>query len=135
MPLWRIFAHPSTFSFDQKKGIADAVTKLYTSEPINLPAFYVNVLFIPLKEDECVPPPLLSSSLETVLRESKQLTDNANRVFIGGQPRKNFVRIVIEQIARQMPDPSTEEGRGARMGWMDMINEVLLSLYSKERAS
>jgi hypothetical protein len=57
MPLWRIFSHPDTFSYEQKKGIADAVTKLYTSEPVNLPAFYVNVLFIPLKEDECVPSP------------------------------------------------------------------------------
>lgn len=95
MPLWRIFSHPTTFTLPQRAGLAKAITHLYVSR--GLPAFYVNVLFIDLDE---------------------------RAVWIGGEPRKNFVRIVIEQIARTMPDPDTEAGRKQRTGWMDMINEV-----------
>jgi phenylpyruvate tautomerase PptA (4-oxalocrotonate tautomerase family) len=69
MPLWRIFAHPETFSHDQRKGLAEAVTKLYKA----LPAFYVNVIFIDVKEEQ---------------------------VWVGGQAKSNFVRIVVEHIAR-----------------------------------
>jgi len=54
MPLWRIYCNPATFTKEQKQGIANAITKLYTDPPVGLPAFYVNVLFIPLKEDEYV---------------------------------------------------------------------------------
>lgn len=46
------------------------------------------------------------------------------RVFIGGKAKSNFVRITIEQIARTMADPDTEEGKAQRTGWMDMINAV-----------
>jgi len=101
MPLWRIFYNPSTLSADQRQSLAKAVTKLYTEPPVGLPAFYVNVLFIPLQE---------------------------NDYFIGGEPRANFVRIVIEQIARTMPEPDTEAGRQARAGWNDKIAEVSLAL-------
>jgi len=90
MPLWRIFAHRSVFSPTQKRELAQAITKVYVEE-VGLPAFYVNVLFIPLEEDE---------------------------VWIGGEPRKNFVRVVVEQIARQMPTPEIREG------WMNRVNEV-----------
>jgi hypothetical protein len=93
MPLWRIFSHPDTFSYEQRKGIAAAVTKLYGI----LPAFYVNVIFIDVDE---------------------------TAVWIGGEPKSNFVRIVIEQIARTMPSPETEEGRRMRPMWMDRINDV-----------
>jgi phenylpyruvate tautomerase PptA (4-oxalocrotonate tautomerase family) len=101
MPVWRIFYNPSALSADQRQSLAKDVTKLYTEPPLGLPAFYVNVLFIPLKENE---------------------------FFIGGEPRSNFVRIVIEQIARTMLGPETEEGRQARSGWNDKIVEVGLSL-------
>lgn len=90
MPLWRIFTHPTVFTPAQKRSLAQAITKVYVEE-VGLPAFYVNVLFIPLQEDE---------------------------LWIAGEPRKNFVRIVVEQIARTMP---TEE---VRRGWMDRVNEV-----------
>lgn len=98
MPLWRIFAHPDTFSYDQRKDLAAAITKLYAV----LPAFYVNVLFIDVKEEQ---------------------------VWVGGQPKANFVRIVIEQIARQLPTPDAVEGRKARDGWMDKINAVRWSSW------
>lgn len=93
MPLWRIYAHPDTFTFDQKKRIAASITKHYDV----LPAFYVNVIFVDSGEDN---------------------------IWIGGEPRKNFVRIVVEQIARSMPSPDTSDGRAWRTRWMDKINEV-----------
>lgn len=100
MPLWRVYAHPATFTKEQKAGLAAAITKLYVDPPVSLPAFYVNVLFIPLQEDE---------------------------IWIGGETRKNFVRITVEQIARTMPSPDTEQGRAYRTGWMDTINDVRCS--------
>jgi hypothetical protein len=93
MPLWRIYAHPDTFTLDQKRGIAAAITKHYDV----LPAFYVDVIFVDCKE---------------------------GNVWVGPESKTNFVRIVVEQIARAMPSPDTAEGRAWRTGWMDKINEV-----------
>lgn len=47
MPLWRIYANPNTFTVEQRKGIAKAITKLYDF----LPAFYVNVIFVDVGSD------------------------------------------------------------------------------------
>jgi len=99
MPLWRIFAHPQTFSPSQRAALATKVTELYVSR--GLPAFYVNVIFLDVGD---------------------------NQVFVGGEPNKNFVRVVVEQIARTMASPQTEEGRQRRTAWMDMINEVGLRM-------
>lgn len=78
MPLWRIFSNPSTFSPATKSLLSKAITALYT-DPAGaaLPAFYVNVLFIPLADSD---------------------------FYIGGESRSNFVRIVVEQIALRMPN-------------------------------
>jgi hypothetical protein len=95
MPLWRIFSHPNTFSYDQRLGLAKAITDLYVRS--NLPAFYVNVIFIDVGDGQ---------------------------VFIGGEHKTNFVRIAIEQIARTMPDPNNEKGKAYRKAWMDKINEA-----------
>ena len=69
-----------------------------------LQAFYVNVIFI---------------------------NSGENDIWIGGKPKTNFVRIVIEQIARTLPDDATEGGKMRRKGWMDRINEVcpILTLF------
>lgn len=75
MPLWRIFSAPSTFSAAQKAALAKSITSLYTSA--GLPAFYVNVIFIPVPSDS---------------------------FYIGGQPQSNMVRITIEHIAIHWPD-------------------------------
>jgi hypothetical protein len=42
-------------------------------------------------------------------------------VFIGGLQKKNFVRIVIEQIARVMPPERYPV-------WMDMVSTVCISI-------
>ncbi|KAF8488415.1 putative oxalocrotonate tautomerase [Gautieria morchelliformis] len=73
MPLHCIYATPGTFSVEDKVAIAERITTYYTSPPVNLPAFYVNVFFIDVPEDS---------------------------FYIGGKPRKNFVRIVSQQLAR-----------------------------------
>lgn len=96
MPLWRIYAHPDIFTPAQRAALAKDITDLYVNK-INLPAFYVNVLFIPLEQDN---------------------------YYVGGEPRKNFVRITAEHIARTMPSPDTQTGRDHRNGWMDMVNQV-----------
>jgi hypothetical protein len=96
MPLWRVFSHPSTFTLDQKRGLAKAITKHYTDAPLNFPAFYVNVLFVSLQEDE---------------------------LWIGGEPCKNFVRIVVEQIAKHLPAPG-QPGSQRRVAMMEEIDEV-----------
>jgi hypothetical protein len=71
MPLWRIYHEASVFTDAQKSALASAITKLYTD--IKMPAFYVNVVFIPLP---------------------------ASSIYVGGSPTKKFVRFTIEQIAR-----------------------------------
>src|SRR4051812_5972733 len=101
MPLWRIFASPSTFSPAQREGIAKTITTLYRS----LPAFYVDVIFIDIAE---------------------------NGMWVGGVESKNFVRIAVEQIARQMPDANTEEGQLMRTRWMDIITKVCRSVLRSE---
>jgi phenylpyruvate tautomerase PptA (4-oxalocrotonate tautomerase family) len=98
MPLWKIYAHPDTFTPAQRAAIAQDITALYVNQ-VNLPAFYVNVFFIPLEQDS---------------------------MFIGGEPRKNFVRITADHIARTMPSPDTQAGRDHRNGWMDAVNQVCL---------
>ncbi|KIX99742.1 uncharacterized protein Z520_04378 [Fonsecaea multimorphosa CBS 102226] len=104
MPLWRIFSHPSIFTASQREGISKAITDLYVSR--GLPPFYVVVIFIDVDE---------------------------KGFFVGGESKNNFVRIVVEQIARAMVSPETEEGRKTRKAWMDRING-LLKPYIIDRA-
>ncbi|KIW24092.1 uncharacterized protein PV07_09826 [Cladophialophora immunda] len=96
MPLWRIFSHPSIFTSAQREGISKAITDLYVSR--GLPPFYVVVIFVDVDE---------------------------KGIFVGGESKNNFVRIVVEQIARVMMGPETEEGKARRKAWMDRINDVL----------
>jgi hypothetical protein len=95
MPLWRIYANPSTFAPEQRAGISEAITQQYVSR--GLPAFYVVVIF---------------------------LDAGAGTTYVGGNEKRNFVRIVVEQIARTMPSDSDEEGKKYRRRWMDIINKV-----------
>jgi len=100
MPLWRIFSHPSIFTSSQKQSLSKAITDLYVSR--GLPPFYVVVVFIDADE---------------------------KGFFVGGESKNNFVRIVVEQIARAMVSPETEEGRKMRKAWMDRINGVCINTH------
>jgi phenylpyruvate tautomerase PptA (4-oxalocrotonate tautomerase family) len=75
MPLHRIYHHSSAFSSTDKQTLSERITKLYTD--VGLPAFYVVVLFIPIEQES---------------------------FFVGGKPTDNFVRVVIQHLARQIPD-------------------------------
>jgi phenylpyruvate tautomerase PptA (4-oxalocrotonate tautomerase family) len=107
MPLWRIYSHSDTFTDEQKAGLSQAITKLYT-DGAGLPAFYVVVAFVPVIN---------------------------NTFFIGGQAKQNFVRITIEHIARTLPDPDTEEGAKVRRRVMDRWHAVSSTLSHLQLAS
>jgi phenylpyruvate tautomerase PptA (4-oxalocrotonate tautomerase family) len=73
MPLWKFYHPVGAFTADDKKALAERITKLYTAS--KLPAFYVGVVFQEVAEDS---------------------------FFIGGEPTSKFVRIWIDHIARTM---------------------------------
>ncbi|KAF2471674.1 uncharacterized protein BDR25DRAFT_193697, partial [Lindgomyces ingoldianus] len=93
MPLWIIYHPPTTFTTPStKSALSQAITKIYTAA--NLPAFYVNVLFIPIEP---------------------------NSYYIGGVSRpsasaKPWIRITIQNIARTLPN---EEVRDKFLGRID----------------
>jgi phenylpyruvate tautomerase PptA (4-oxalocrotonate tautomerase family) len=95
MPLWRIYCNPETFSPEERTSLAQTITSLYTN--LGLPAFYVNVLFIDVLEQN---------------------------FLIGGQRTKNTIRFSVEHVARAMPSADSEEGRLRISRWMDRISNV-----------
>lgn len=90
MPLWEIYHSPNAFTSAQKSALVASITKLYTD--IGLPAFYVGVVFLPL---------------------------TAENFYISAKPVTNFVRISIEHIARQLPNPES------RTWWVETTNKAL----------
>jgi len=80
MPLHRIFHPPSLFSSEDKQQISERITAIYTKA--GLPAFYVVVLFIPIESES---------------------------FYVGGVPRNNFVRIIAQHLARQLPNDELKQ--------------------------
>jgi phenylpyruvate tautomerase PptA (4-oxalocrotonate tautomerase family) len=74
-----VYCCQGTYSIDDKHAFAKAITDIYASA--DLPRFYVCVVF------HEVPPDCL---------------------FIGGAARNNYVRIVIDHVARTTPPPERE---------------------------
>lgn len=77
MPYWKIYAPEGTYSTEDKRAMSKAITDIYV-EFAELPRFYVVVLFEPRPADT---------------------------IWVGGEPANNFVRIVIDHIARQVDTP------------------------------
>jgi len=75
MPLWHIYTPVGAYTAEDKKAFAAALTSVYVDYS-GLPKFYVNVLFHEVAEEN---------------------------FLIGAEPRSNFVRLVAEHIARQLP--------------------------------
>jgi 4-oxalocrotonate tautomerase family enzyme len=75
MPFWKIYTPENTFTADQKKSIAKDLTEGY-SAAAGMPRFFVVVVF------------------QEVLAES---------FYVGGESVDNFVRIVVDHIARVTP--------------------------------
>ncbi|OQV13679.1 hypothetical protein BV898_12073 [Hypsibius exemplaris] len=82
MPLHRIFHHPSAFTQAEKQSLTERITEIYTGGA-GLPPFYVVVLFISV---------------------------NTEDFFVGGKTTDKFVRIVVQHLARQIPN---KEGKKA----------------------
>jgi phenylpyruvate tautomerase PptA (4-oxalocrotonate tautomerase family) len=86
MPLWHIYTPVDAYSTEDKGALSAALMSLYVDA--GLPKFYVNVLFHEVAEEN---------------------------YFIGGQPRNNFVRLVGEHIARQLPTTELRRKALARL--------------------
>ncbi|KAG2187542.1 hypothetical protein INT44_005231 [Umbelopsis vinacea] len=87
MPLHRFYYAQGLFSAQDKQEITDRITKNYTD--LNLPAFYVIVVFIEVPEDS---------------------------IFIGGKPATNFVRVVSQHLSRTM---DSYEGKQAILDFLE----------------
>jgi phenylpyruvate tautomerase PptA (4-oxalocrotonate tautomerase family) len=81
MPMWIVHAPEGVYSAEDKKDISEAITSIYV-EFVDLPKFYVVVRF-----DEYP----------------------ADSMWLGGEPANDFVRFVVDHIARQMDDPAFRE--------------------------
>ncbi|TWB10087.1 phenylpyruvate tautomerase PptA (4-oxalocrotonate tautomerase family) [Nitrospirillum amazonense] len=78
MPMWQIYHPENAFTDADKQELAQKITGIYESF---LPRFYVNVFF------------------HTVPKMN---------LYIGGEPAGDFVRVVIEHIARSITDPEQQ---------------------------
>ncbi|KAF2872329.1 putative oxalocrotonate tautomerase, partial [Massariosphaeria phaeospora] len=105
MPLWTIYHPPSTFASPRtRKSLAQSITAIYTAA--HLPAFYVNVLFIPVAAS--------SIYIGGVARPSQERSSNSS-ANIGPDPTVPFIRITIQNIARKIPDVSRRDRFLARV--------------------
>lgn len=95
MPLWRIFSHPSTFSAAQKQAFVESITSFYTRG--GLPAFYVDVIFIPVEPDS---------------------------FYVSGRQAANMVRIAVEHLAVHQPKLE-DDTQGRRVKLVAEIDKVL----------
>ncbi|KAF1991101.1 hypothetical protein K402DRAFT_400580 [Aulographum hederae CBS 113979] len=123
MPLWRIYHPEGTFTTPaHKKGLADGITKLY--ETIGLPAFYVVVLFIPLKTTDMFvggsnrpPPPLTDASGHHIGLPVPSFW--ADPKAAAEEPQAPFIRIFASNIARKMKDD------GMKGMFRERVNQLL----------
>jgi phenylpyruvate tautomerase PptA (4-oxalocrotonate tautomerase family) len=81
MPLWNVYCTEGTYSSEQKRAFAEAITDIYAPEDgglpeMAMPRFYVVVAFHDLPKDS---------------------------LLVGGVPRNDFVRFSIDHIAYAMP--------------------------------
>jgi 4-oxalocrotonate tautomerase family enzyme len=95
MPYWKIQTPVGAYTAAEKKELCNGITDMYV-DAVGLPRFYVVVAF------EEVP------------------SDN---FYVGGEPVGNFVRVIIDHIARQL---DTEQLRQACMDWIEMVLEPLV---------
>jgi phenylpyruvate tautomerase PptA (4-oxalocrotonate tautomerase family) len=78
MPLWNVYCPEGTYSVEDKRAFAAAITDIYAGV---MPRFYVGVVFNEVPRDS---------------------------LFIGGIPRDDFVRISIDHIAVSLPAEQRE---------------------------
>ncbi|KAA8894175.1 putative oxalocrotonate tautomerase [Sphaerosporella brunnea] len=93
MPLHLIYHPPGLYSASEKQALVDDITGIYTAA--SLPAFWVVVIFRPVA---------------------------ASDFFVGGRgPQSNFVRIVVQHIARNYKPDEVAKMRGFMQKYNDVI--------------
>jgi phenylpyruvate tautomerase PptA (4-oxalocrotonate tautomerase family) len=101
MPIWQLFVPEGAYSASEKREMSNDITAIY-SEGAGLPRFYVNVVFHELAEEN---------------------------FLIAGEPRSDFVRVVIDHIARRFEDLPNHmelpEGADLPALWRDIVATVL----------
>ena len=96
MPMWHVHCPRDVYNPRDKRDFAGRVTDLYVDRA-GLPRFYVVVRFHEYDPDS---------------------------LFVGGEPRSDFVRIWMDHIARETTDPDR------RRAWMSTVNRQLAPLLS-----
>lgn len=89
MPVWQIYHPENTYTDEDKHAIAQRVTDMYGRV---LPRFYVNVFFHALPKAS---------------------------FYIGGEPTDDFVRVIVDHIARTLDKPE------AQKRFMNACNQLL----------
>jgi phenylpyruvate tautomerase PptA (4-oxalocrotonate tautomerase family) len=95
MPLWNVYCHEGMYTAEDKQAFAARITELYSE--FGVPRFLVGVIFQELPRDS---------------------------FFIAGEPTDDFVRIWIDQIARNVPE-------AARGWWMKRVSQVVAPFVSE----
>ena len=98
MPMWQIFAPEGAYDTADRKALSEAITDVY-ADLAGLPRFYVVVVF-----------------------EERP----AGSIWVGGEPADNFVRVVVDHIARQLDTPELRDLA------MEMF-EATLEPFAKDR--
>jgi phenylpyruvate tautomerase PptA (4-oxalocrotonate tautomerase family) len=73
VPLWKVYPPVGAYTKEDKHAFSKRITDIYSQVP--LPKFYVDVVFQEIPEDS---------------------------FYVGGEPARNFVRIHMDHIARQL---------------------------------
>lgn len=73
MPLWKVYHPAGAYTAEDKKGLAESITSMYTSIPI--PGFYVVFIYEEVPE---------------------------GNLFVSGKPHNKFVRFKIDHMARTL---------------------------------
>jgi phenylpyruvate tautomerase PptA (4-oxalocrotonate tautomerase family) len=87
VPLWTIYHSPGLLTADERDELAKTVEDFYADE-VGLPRFYVMTLFHEVPADG---------------------------FYVGGEPSARAVRVVIEHIARRIPDSATRRRAAVRL--------------------
>ena len=80
MPLWTIYHTPNVFSDNEKSELAKSITEVYVT--VGLPRFYVVTVFKEIEPSD---------------------------FYVGGEQTGTAVRIVVDHIARTLPDKAGRE--------------------------
>jgi phenylpyruvate tautomerase PptA (4-oxalocrotonate tautomerase family) len=86
MPLWKVYHSAGAYTQEDKHAFSKRITDIYSQVP--LPKFYVDVVFEEVPQDS---------------------------FYVGGEPTRNFVRIHMDHIARQLTSEAAKTNFLARV--------------------